>query len=491
MRSARRNKGGTVFPAAQPRQNQRQQLMRIRQLVSRAKAEVGTGASRKMMRNLQFIGQAEAAIATIAGTSDDVLGCWGTRNDTRLLEGGPLDLEETRTMIESTALSIWDRKNSKLLSQSDALAMKIPRCPRYDIDALVQTAASHALLGGDAAAVNAYLDHQLAGLDRKEPLIVAVMEFFQLPETISAHADKGPETVSRAELCLNFLCGMRRLGLDKRLLVWAMDKQSNESLASFGGLRVLHHDGLRSAASRASNFTEVHYDNRIAKLILPLLLLERGFPVLLTDIDSYWVKDPMPYLLNLGVDFAAQSDNCPNTLNSGFVFYSGSRKSRQVLELALSQPKFRNAAHELASDNDQYLLNCAHGYAFVHEGLRSTVLPRTTFTFGTQVEGFMNFGCDGRTVKVRAEEKYLPYVWHTSGASGGDALIGLTQMLKTVGFWDVKPTSAKGAAQGYCLDGRRDSPKETQTQAKQAGLDSCRKAWHPRCQCAKAAFKPS
>jgi hypothetical protein len=288
---------------------------------------------------------------------------------------------------------------------------------------------------------------------------------------------------------------MRRLGLDKRLVIFALDSTTRASLASFAGSpRVLHHPGLARTASRASQSTGIIYDNRMAKLVLPLLLLKRGFQVILTDIDSYWVRDPTPYLLTLGVDLAAQSDVCHNTLNSGFVYYSGSEKSQQVLELALSAKRFGNATHVMASDTDQYLFNCAHGHLFVHNGLHSTILPRPSFQFSMQSEGFVNFKCASQasSQETTADDK-LPYLWHTAGTSCQTCVIDMAQTLKTVGFWDVKPTSAAapGTQGDYCLDGVRDSSEKGQLLAKQLGLDSCRTQWHPGCQCKADAFVKS
>jgi hypothetical protein len=430
----------------------------------------------------------------------DVLGCWGKTNDTRLLKGGTLDLEETRNMLETSfARAVWNKKTQTSESTSDALAMKIPRCPRLDATALIENPVSRTLLSEDASSVNAYLDTQLSGLDKAEPPIVASMENFELPDRISDTADGGKESLAsrkgRAEFFLNFLCGMQRLGLDRRLVIFALDSLTNQSLVELGGsYRVLHHHGLFRAAERAAQSTRILYNNRLAKLVLPLLLQERGFPVILTDVDTYWVRDPTPYLLNLGVDFAAQSDMCANTLNSGFLYYSASPKSIQMLQLALSAKRFENETHRVDTDNDQYLLNCAHAHALVHEGLRSTILPRPLFTFGTPEEGFMNFNCKAQASNAIPEnmlaDHTLPYLWHTSGTSCQECVSKLTQVFKTVGFWDVKPTSAASSAkQGYCLDGPRGTSQLSQTRAKHAGQDSCRTAWHPWCRCSEDAFQ--
>jgi hypothetical protein len=424
----------------------------------------------------------EAAPSVVADSStEDILGCWGTTNNTRLLHGGPLDLQETKTMLESSAQAILVSGQMFPMSHEDALALKIPRCPHYDYDstALIDTQNSQALFDENVATdTNAYLDAQLKGMDKTKPVIVGVIEGFD-PDT----------RTSMSELSLNFICGLRRLGLDSRLVIYAVDNVTSVKLASLVGQgRVLHHPGIKAAVSLASNQTQVWLDNRIAKLVLPLMLLERGYSVILSDIDTYWVRDPTPYLLSLGVDFAAQSDVCCNTLNSGFVYYSASPKSRLVLNLALMTKKWQNGTHHLNADNDQYLLNCAHGQAFAYEGLRSTLLPRPGFAFGA-MDGFVNFHCDGKAgvpTTDKSGELLLPYLWHTAGTSGEEAE-DTTRMLKTVGFWDLRRdlnvSAGLSAGQGYCLDGARGTSEQSQEDARLIGAASCRKAWHPRCRC--------
>jgi hypothetical protein len=220
----------------------------------------------------------------------------------------------------------------------------------------------------------------------------------------------------------------------------------------------------------------------MAKLVLPLMLLEAGYPVILTDIDTYWVREPTSYLTSLGVDFAAMNDNCPNTLNSGFVYYSGSAKSKRVLQNSLFHKEVKNNRYSLFSDNDQYLLNCGHAYAFAYEGLKSMMLPRPGFQFGGQVEGFVNFKCASTASQSLLTDKntsaaMLPYVFHTTGTSGG-TVIDTVKMLKAVGFWDVKTTG-----QGFCVDGVRESSAKSQQTAKQMGQEACKTRWHPRCNC--------
>jgi hypothetical protein len=447
----------------------------------------------ELQKTPSLLQEASSGNMVADSSTKDILGCWGTTNNTRLLHGGPLDLQETETMLESPASAIKDLKSRQYLSQEDALAMKIPRCPHYNYNytALIDTHYSKALFAESMATdANAYLDAQLKGMDETKPVIVAVIEGFELPEEIDGF--QSDIRTNRSELCLNFICGLRRLGLDSQLVIYAVDNVTSVKLASLVGQgRVLHHPGLVAAVSRASEQTEVWVQNRMAKLVIPLMLLERGYPVILTDIDSYWVRDPTPYLLSLGVDFAAQSDACANTLNSGFVYYSASPKNRLVLNLALMTKKWTNGTHRIGGDNDQYLLNCAHGHAFAYEGLRSTILPRPAFMFGVQSEGFVNFECDGKAgvpTTDNSNELMLPYVWHTSG-TGYETVLETNQMLKTVGFWDVRRnlSSGRSAGQGYCLDGARGTSEQSQEDARLIGADSCRKAWHPRCHCLESS----
>jgi hypothetical protein len=431
-----------------------------------------------------------------------MMGCWGNVSDTdRINHGGSMDRVDTAKMLQTRAHAIVNTKTWKHLSKDDALKLKIPRCPQIEQNSAKLLNTSASLLGDDAASVHTYLDRMLAGLDRTTPLIVAVIEKFNFfdrdheyekPSGLSKRTPQEEDTERKrtweaqtSKLSLNFLCGMRRLQLESRFLIFALDEETHQSLGAMGTTaKVLSHPGLNLAAEKAANNTNTFSSgkNRVAKLFLPLLLLERGFSLILTDIDTYWVRDPTPHLLSLNVDLAAGLDGCVNTLNSGFIYYSSGEGPKKILRAALNMRKWQEGDLKVSADNDQYLFNCAHARVFSAGGVHSWTLPRPSFQFGRARAGFVNLYCGESRGDDRPKElsKELPFVFHASGASG-PAVLETTNMLQTVGFWDIDETGVRGPS--VCVAGVRGDTDRAHIDALKAGQDSCQKAWHKRCDC--------
>jgi hypothetical protein len=263
----------------------------------------------------------------------------------------------------------------------------------------------------DANAVSS-ITEALQGLDPDKPVILA------FAEVRMRHDFKMLQIMS-------LICGFKRLGIEKQVLFFTMTNQSAVFLRSMHPwLRVLYHDGLTNQIQAAGQRANIP-GNRVAKLVVSKMLLDLNREVILTDLDVHWLQDPTEHLRSIRTpdgqlaDMAAMKDNCWLELNSGFLYYRPTDRTRALLHMALSTKKFfanhpddvkgehPNQKVSLISDNDQYLLNCALARSAM-SGLQYVILPREQFSFG------------GINEKCRAAPRYYsaPMIWHTSGFSG-------------------------------------------------------------------------
>eukprot|EP00747_Dinoflagellata_sp_TGD_P145524 gnl/TRDRNA2_/TRDRNA2_176592_c0_seq8.p1 gnl/TRDRNA2_/TRDRNA2_176592_c0~~gnl/TRDRNA2_/TRDRNA2_176592_c0_seq8.p1 ORF type:complete len:575 (-),score=21.79 gnl/TRDRNA2_/TRDRNA2_176592_c0_seq8:144-1826(-) len=294
------------------------------------------------------------------------------------------------------------------------------------------------------SAVQEYLRGALHGIDGTNPVIAAVGQ--QLAD------------VQHLQFS-NFICGMQRLGLSSRLVVLAMSAPSEVATRerhNHTGLRVLYHPKLIKLIEQVSAHTNVSPPNRIARLVLADMLLSIDREVLISDVDTYWFRDPSAYLQGLTtpsgmpIDFAAMMDQCWLTVNSGFVYYRPTQSAKNLLRTTLSTQKWTDASRGLSidSDNDQYLLNCGFARAAV-SGLSYRLLPKASFAFGLAPRGSNK--CHNKTISEGKVRGPSPMVWHTSGYSTPAGLKEALDTFAALGWIDLD------ARRGECLTGRRGS----------------------------------
>merc|ERR1719240_1565313 len=151
------------------------------------------------------------------------------------------------------------------------------------------------------------------------------------------------------------------------------------------------------------------------------VLLDLGYDVLVSDIDTYWFRDPSPMLQNMmtkdNLDFVAMRDWCYEDINTGFLYYRNTAQTKAMLVNSLSTVRMKGM--ERCYDNDQYLLNCAFLRAALNNSLQYRVLPKRDFQFG--LSQLVNLKCKQDITKFDKTPKYmgdgLPWVWHYAGFS--------------------------------------------------------------------------
>eukprot|EP00897_Mesotaenium_endlicherianum_P000853 jgi/Mesen1/10769/ME000091S10317 len=204
-----------------------------------------------------------------------------------------------------------------------------------------------------------------------------------------------------ADMLMNFVCNLRKLGLADNLLIAALD----EDLYRFAftqGLAVYYEniaDGLKSIDSQDCAYgTQCFRQFTKLKSRAVLRVLKAGFSVLWTDVDIVWYKDPLPDLMSFGPGTFPIQSNEPNEtlpgtgirrINSGFYFARADDATIEAFEAITD-----HAAHTKLSEQPSFydVLCGEKGELLVKEpgkeecvwtnGLRTVFLDRARYPNG-------------------------------------------------------------------------------------------------------------
>ncbi|KAK9277536.1 hypothetical protein L1049_007080 [Liquidambar formosana] len=158
---------------------------------------------------------------------------------------------------------------------------------------------------------------------------------FSLASLLSVVADKNKTIVlaiagnSYKDMLMSWVCRLRRLQITN-FVVCALDHDIYQ-FSVLQGLPVFKDPSPPQDIS----FNDCHFGTKCFQRVtkvksrMVLQILKLGYNVLLSDVDVYWFKNPLPFLYSFGPSvLAAQSDefnktgpiNIPRRLNSGFYF---------------------------------------------------------------------------------------------------------------------------------------------------------------------------
>ncbi|KAI8526995.1 hypothetical protein RHMOL_Rhmol12G0042400 [Rhododendron molle] len=157
------------------------------------------------------------------------------------------------------------------------------------------------------------------------------------------------------DMLMSWVCRLKSL-LISNFLVCALDPEIYE-FAILQGLPVFKD----SLAPTNISFNDCHFGTqcfqRVTKVKsrLVLQILKLGYNVLLSDVDVYWFKNPLPFLYSFGPSvLVAQSDeynqtgpiNVPRRLNSGFYFARNDVSTVAALEKVVKHAATSNLSEQ-------------------------------------------------------------------------------------------------------------------------------------------------
>ncbi|XP_054808750.1 uncharacterized protein LOC129310871 [Prosopis cineraria] len=222
-------------------------------------------------------------------------------------------------------------------------------------------------------------------------LLSAPLELpFSLESLLSVTADKNKTIVvtvagySYKDMLMSWVCRLRQLSV-ANFFVCALDEETYQ-FSILQGLPVFR-DPL--APSNIS-FNDCHFGTKCFQRVtkvksrIVLKILKLGYNVLLSDVDVYWFKNPVPLLQSFGpAVLAAQSDefkkegpiNLPRRLNSGFYYAHSDNQTIAAMEKVVKHA----ATSGLSEQPSFYDMLCGVG-GIKRAGDNRCVEPETNLT---------------------------------------------------------------------------------------------------------------
>ncbi|XP_010471061.1 PREDICTED: beta-arabinofuranosyltransferase RAY1 isoform X1 [Camelina sativa] len=262
---------------------------------------------------------------------------------------------------------------------------------------------------------------------------VPLLKFpFDLQSLLPLVADKNRTVVlsiagySYKDMLMSWVCRLRRLKVPN-FLVCALDDETYQ-FSILQGLPVF----FDPYAPKNISFNDCHFGSKCFQRVTKvksrtvLKILKLGYNVLLSDVDVYWFRNPLPLLQSFGPSvLAAQSDeynrtvpiNRPRRLNSGFYFARSDAPTIAAMEKVVKHA----ATSGLSEQPSFYDTLCGEGGAY-RLGDDRCLEPETNLTVQfLDRELFPNGAYRDLWLKedVRAEcEKKHCFVLHNNWISG-------------------------------------------------------------------------
>jgi hypothetical protein len=370
-------------------------------------------------------------------------------NDTALKVGGYMTHVQADILANSIQKRAIDRAD---YAPKD---YQVPRCPKTPVPNWQN------ILGEKTTSLFEYIDSRLSSLEKNVPIVVSILQ--------------GLSQLSKGSLdqTFSFACGMRRLSMDKTFVIVAGDADTLEMFQKkkhlMGDAHVLYHESFLPFAAKTAQEAGIVGPSKIMKLLVPAMLVDRGFDVLLSDVDVHFVVNPLNYLRALDADIAVMRGGCYSQPNTGFLYFRSTSNTKDILRTSLAIRKHNPAGITQRTDNDQWLLTCAATQA-AYEG-RGNVWFLPTYEFALGPFGFVNWKCHAAG-EFRADDSKRPIVWHK--LTGTRFQIKNTDVFEKLGMWDL------GNDGDSCKEGLRGTPDD-QILAAQRGFNSCRSIQHSGC----------
>ncbi|KAL1216465.1 Beta-arabinofuranosyltransferase RAY1 [Cardamine amara subsp. amara] len=270
-------------------------------------------------------------------------------------------------------------------------------------------------------------------LVQKDKAVPPPLKFpFDVESLLPLVADKNRTIVlsiagySYKDMLMSWACRLRRLEVPN-FLVCALDDETYRFLI-LQGLPVF----IDPYAPKNISFNDCHFGSKCFQRVTKvksrtvLKILKLGYNVLLSDVDVYWFRNPLPLLHSFGPSvLAAQSDeynltvpiNRPRRLNSGFYFAQSNGPTIAAIEKVVKHA----ATSGLSEQPSFYDTLCGEGGAY-RLGDDKCVEPETNLTVQfLDRELFPNGAYGDLWLKndVRAEcEKKHCFVLHNNWISG-------------------------------------------------------------------------
>lgn len=124
------------------------------------------------------------------------------------------------------------------------------------------------------------------------------------------------------DMTSNWICHIKKLGIEKEVIVFALDKEIHEFVQS-KGIASYFDEGMSKTSIKIGYHNSKSYNQVVhTKTKHQKTVLERGFDLFFTDVDIPWTSDFRPPVIHEanGVDFIGQQNWPQNDMNTGFFY---------------------------------------------------------------------------------------------------------------------------------------------------------------------------
>ncbi|KAK2407905.1 Nucleotide-diphospho-sugar transferase family protein [Trifolium repens] len=275
---------------------------------------------------------------------------------------------------------------------------------------------------------------------------------FSLESLLSITADRNKTIVltvagySYKDMLMSWVCRLRKLSIEN-FIVYALDPETYQ-FSILQGIPVFKGPIAPSNIS----FDNCHFGTKCFQRVtkvksrIVLKILKLGYNVLLSDVDTYWFRNPIPLLNSFGpAVLVAQSDeyqqqgpiNLPRRLNSGFYYAHSDYQTIAAMEKVVKHAETSG----LSEQPSFYDILCGNGGTY-RVGDNKCVEPETNVTVHFLDRNLFPNGAyknlwQEKNVKATCLNNGC-YIIHNNWISG--RLKKLTRQVSS-GLWEYDPST--------------------------------------------------
>lgn len=139
------------------------------------------------------------------------------------------------------------------------------------------------------------------------------------------------------ELTVNWICHMKKLGLEAQVLIFSLDEKIHAEVQELG-VASYYEATMSKESESVGNWNSKSYNQVVhTKTKHQRAVLERGFDLFFADVDIPWTSDLRDRVLNdvVGLDFVGQQNWPQNDMNTGFMYMRSNARMLRFVDAVL------------------------------------------------------------------------------------------------------------------------------------------------------------
>ena len=139
------------------------------------------------------------------------------------------------------------------------------------------------------------------------------------------------------ELTVNWICHMKRLGLEAQVLIFSLDEKIHAKVQELG-VASYYEATMAKESESVGNWNSKSYNQVVhTKTKHQRAVLQRGFDLFFADVDIPWTSDLRDRVLSdvAGLDFVGQQNWPQNDMNTGFMYMRSNVRMLRFVDAVL------------------------------------------------------------------------------------------------------------------------------------------------------------